>query len=136
MLFRSSVEAAVVRDQLGEGVEIGRLELGHLAPLLDRGHDLVLVADRLQHAGVGGEAGLAAPLARQAELLEQDRRELLRGADRELLAGQLEDLVLELVDLLGDAGRGLSQPVGVELYALQLQKIGRASCRERVSDTV
>jgi hypothetical protein len=34
-------------------VEVGRLELRDFAPLLDRGDDLVLVADRLQHAGVG-----------------------------------------------------------------------------------
>jgi hypothetical protein len=71
------VQAPVGADQLREGVEVGRLQLRHLAPLLDRRDDLVLVADRLQHAGVGREARLAAALARQAELLEQDRRQLL-----------------------------------------------------------
>ena len=55
------------------------------------------VADRLQHAGVGGEAGLAAALARQPELLEQDRAELLGRADDELLAGQVPDLALQAV---------------------------------------
>ena len=58
----------------GKRVEVGRLQLRELAPLLDRRDDLVLVADRLEHARVGGEAGLAAALARQPELLEQDRR--------------------------------------------------------------
>ena len=98
-------------DQRRQRVEVGALQLGQLSPPLDLLDDRVLVADRAQHARVGGEAGLAAPLARQLQLLEQDRAELLRGADRELLAGQLADLVLELVDLLGDA-RPRSRPAG------------------------
>ncbi len=61
----------------GEGVEVGRLELGQLAPGLDLGHDLVLGADRLEHAGVGGEARLAAPLLGQPELGEQHLGQLL-----------------------------------------------------------
>jgi hypothetical protein len=77
----------------------------------------VLVADRLQHARIGREAGLAAPLARQAELDEQHLRELLRGADHELLPRQLPDLALEL------GGRGAHPPArllesgGIELDA-------------------
>ncbi len=58
------------------------------------GHDLVLVADRLEHARVGREAGLAAALAREAELLEEDLAELLRRADQELLLGELENRAL------------------------------------------
>ena len=46
----------------------------------------MLVADRLQDARVGREAGLAAALLRQAELLEEHRAELLGRADDELLA--------------------------------------------------
>ena len=106
-----------VVDQLGEGVEVGRLELRDLAPLLDRRDDLVLVADRLQHAGVGREAGLAAALVRQAELVEQDRRELLRRADRELLAGQLPDSPLELDRALVEALADRAQALDVELDA-------------------
>ena len=83
--------------QLRQDVEVGLEELVELAPALDLGDDLVLVADRLQHAGVGREAGLAAALARQAELLEEHRAELLRRADDELLAGQRPDLALEVV---------------------------------------
>ena len=82
--------------QFGQRVEVGLGELGQLAVALDLGDDRVLVADRLQHAGVGAVAGLAAALARELELLEQDRAELLRRADHELLARELPDLALEL----------------------------------------
>ena len=101
-------------DQLREGVQVGRLELRHLAPLLDGRDDLVLVADRLEHARIRREAGLAAPLARQAELLEQDRRELLRGADRELLPGQVPDAPLQLHRALVEARADRAQPLDVE----------------------
>ena len=58
--------------QFGQRVEVGLDELRELPEALDLGDDRVLVADRLQHARVGAEAGLAAALAREAELLEQD----------------------------------------------------------------
>src|SRR5215210_3890593 len=96
VLDRRPVAAAVVADQLWEGIEVGRLELRDLAPLLDGGDDLVLAADRLEYAGIGREAGLAAALSREPELLEEDVRELLRRADRELLVGELPDAPLEL----------------------------------------
>ena len=70
----------------GQHVEVGLGELVELAPALDLRDDLVLVADRLEHARVGRVAGLAAALARQAELVEEDLAELLGRADRELLA--------------------------------------------------
>ena len=63
----------------------------------------MLVADRLQHAGVGREAGLAAALARQAEALEQHGAELLGRPDDELVAGQVPDLALQAGDLLAHA---------------------------------
>ena len=50
----------------GQHVEVGLGELVELAPALDLRDDLVLVADRLQHARVGREAGLAAALASTA----------------------------------------------------------------------
>ena len=96
-------------DQQRQRVEVGLRELGQLPPALDLGDDLVLGADRLQHAGVGRVAGLAAPLARQAELAEQDLLQLPGRAERELLPGQLVDLALERVGLgldpLGDLVR-------------------------------
>ena len=68
------MDAAGLRvDQVGEGVEVGALQLGQLAPGLDLLDDRVLVADLGEDAGVGREAGFAAALAGQAELLEEDR---------------------------------------------------------------
>ena len=70
--------------ELRQHVEVGLDELVELAPALDLRDDRVLVADRLQHARVGREAGLAAALLRQPELVEEDLAELLRRADHEL----------------------------------------------------
>ena len=81
-LQEGRVDARALVDLLGQHVEIGLVERRELAPALDLRHDLVLGADRLQHARVGRVAGLAAPLAREAELLEQDLAELLRRADQ------------------------------------------------------
>ena len=72
-------------DQLRQHVEVGLDELVELAPALDLGDDLVLVADRLQHARVGGEArSCRGACCDSPSLLEQDLAELLRRADREL----------------------------------------------------
>ena len=95
-LVEGRVDAAGLGvDQVRQRVEVGVLQLGQLAPGLDLLDDRVLVADLGEDAGVGREAGLAAALAGQAELLEEDRADLLRRADRELLPGQLVDLRLE-----------------------------------------
>ncbi len=99
------MDARLGSTMLGQHVEVGLDQRRELAPALDLRNDLVLGADRLQHAGVGRVAGLAATLARQAELLEQDLAELLRRADRELVAGELEDLAFEAADLLGARAR-------------------------------
>ncbi len=77
----------------------------------------MLVAQLAEHAGVGGEAGLAAALLGQTELVEEDGGELLGRADRELVAGELVDLRLELVDLLVHPGADLGEALGVELEA-------------------
>ena len=108
-LVEGGVQPAARVDQQRQRVEVGLRELGQLPPALDLGDDLVLVADRLQHAGVGRVAGLAAALARQPELAEQDLLELLGRAERELLAGELEDLSLELVRLGLDPRRDLAR---------------------------
>ena len=86
------MDARALVDLAGQHVEVGLDQRRELAPALDLRHDLVLGADRLQHARVGREAGLAAALAREAELLEQDLAELLGRGDHELLPGQHEDL--------------------------------------------
>ena len=109
-------------DQVGQRVEVGVLELGQLAPGLDLLDDRVLVADLGEDAGVGREAGFAAALAGQLELLEEDLADLLRRADRELLLGQLEDLLLQRLDPLAEAGADLGQALGVELQPLALHR--------------
>ena len=122
--------------ELRQDVEVGLHELVELAPALDLGDDRVLVADRLQHARVGREAGLAAALARQAELVEQDRAELLGRADGELLAGQLPDLALEVGDLVAHARADLAEALLVEPHAGDLhvaQHARRAAARPRPS---
>ena len=73
-LVEGRVQARVLVDQRRQRVEVGVLELGQLAPALDLGDDRVLVAELAEHPGVGGEAGLAAALLGQPELVEEDRR--------------------------------------------------------------
>ena len=82
----------------------------------------MLVADLGEDAGVGREAGFAAALAGQLELLEEDAADLLRRADRELLLGQLEDLLLQGLDPLAEAGADLGQALGVELQPLAFHR--------------
>jgi hypothetical protein len=95
-LAEGRVDPAVLGiDQPRQRVEVGVGELRDLAPALDLGDDLVLVADLGEDPGVGRVTGLAAPLSTQAEVVEEDLAELLRGADRELAAGERPDLGLE-----------------------------------------
>ena len=91
--------------ELGQRVEVGVLQLRQLAPALDLVDDLVLVADLGEDARVGREAGLAAPLLGQPELVEEHLAELLRRADRELAPGELVDLGLQRLDLLRPSRR-------------------------------
>ena len=109
-------------DQQRQRVEVGVLELGQLAPALDLLDDRVLVADLGEHAGVGGEPGLAAALLRQPELVEEDLAELLRRADRELAPGELEDLGLQRLDLLLHPVADLGQALDIELEADALHR--------------
>src|SRR6185312_15673898 len=77
----------------------------------------VLLSDRGEHPRVGGEAGLATALLRQAELFEQHLAQLLRRADRELLPRELPDLALERGDALAEARADLGEPRGVDPHA-------------------
>ena len=74
----------------------------------------MVVADRAKHARIGRVARLPLPAGGETELLEQDPRELLRRAELELLAGQLERRRLELLDALREPGGDLAHPVGVD----------------------
>ncbi len=57
---------------------------------------------------------------RQPELDEQDLPQLLGRADRELLAGQAVDVVLEVVQLAVDAVGDVAEALGVQAHALAL----------------
>ena len=106
--------------RLRQRVEVGVRQLRHLAPALDPRDDLVLVADLGEDPGIGREPGLPPPLAAQAELLEQDLPELLRGPDRELAPGQLPDLRLQGLGLAGELLGDRRELGRVELDALAL----------------
>ena len=93
------MNAPAVGDQQRKGVEVGLRELGQLAPALDLGDHRVLTTDRLKHSRVGRVAGLAAPLAREAELAEQDLLQLLRRSKDESFSNHVEDLPLQIVGL-------------------------------------
>src|SRR6185312_2064456 len=71
------VQAPVFGDQRRQRAEVSVQELRVLAPLLDHTDDLVLAADRAEHARVGRVAGLALAARRQLQLLEEDARDLL-----------------------------------------------------------
>ena len=101
-------------DQTGEREEVGVEELRQLPPLLDDGHDRVVVADRAEHARVGRVAGLPLAAGRETELLEQDARELLRRAELELLAREVERARLELLDPLVEPGGDLAHAIRVD----------------------
>src|SRR5206468_6076125 len=90
--------------------------------LLDHADELVLAADRAEHTAVGRVAGLALAAGREAELLEQDVRDLLRRAEHELLARELVRLRLELLDAVRESRRDLAHPVGVDLDAGALHR--------------
>ena len=65
--------------QLRQGVDVRALELAEHPVLQHQRHHRVVVAEFLQHGGVGAEAGFGAPgfLAIQAEGVEQELSELL-----------------------------------------------------------
>ena len=116
------MDPRVLVDEAGEHVEVGLDQCRELPPALDARHDHVLGADRLQHAGVRGVARLAAALAREAELLEEDLPELLGGGDQELLFGEREDLAFELRDLLAHTLRHLLQAGHVQAHPGELHR--------------
>ena len=117
-LVEGRVQASVVLgEQLRQRTEIGVDQLRELAPLLEHADDLVLAANRAEHARVGRVAGLALAAGCQAEHLEEDPRHLLRRAEHELLARELVRLRLQLLEPVGEPRRDLAHPVGVDLDA-------------------
>src|SRR5207302_1721974 len=111
------VQPAVLSEQRRQRPEVRVEQLRQFAPLLDDLDDRMLVPDRAQHARVRRVAGLALPPRRQLELLEEDARELLRRAEHELLARELERLRLELLDSVREPRRDLPHAIRVDLDA-------------------
>ena len=96
---------------LAQSLHIGGVQLGELAVVQHRPHDLVLGAQLLQHVHIGGPARLGFLHRGQAQLVEQDVPQLLGGEDVELLPRQAVDLRLQGVDarleLPAEVGQGL-----------------------------
>src|SRR5205814_10562412 len=91
-------------DERAESLGVGRPQLLDLAVLEDLVDHRMDATELLEHCRVGREAGRGPAAAGQLELLEQQRRELLRRVDRELvtdgvvcLAPDARDLTRELV---------------------------------------
>ena len=80
------VHAAVPLAQRAQRIQIGRLNLGHLAIFENQTHDLVVASKLLEFLGVGGVVatlGLLQALGGQAHHVEQDMAELHRTRDVE-----------------------------------------------------
>jgi hypothetical protein len=103
------------RDQARQRLQVCVEQLGVLAPLLDHGDDLVLLADRTEHLRVRRVAGLALSPGREAELLEEHASDLLRRAEHELLARELVRADLELFDAIRESRGDLAHAVLVDL---------------------
>ena len=110
-LLVGGVQAALRIHQARQRVDVGRLQLRDLPVLEDEADHLVLVAQLLQDRCIGRAAGPRALRRRQRELVEQDRLELARRADVELVPDQRVDPGLEVgerrAELLAHGGERL-----------------------------
>ena len=108
-------------DHVGQGVDVGRLELGHLSVLEDLVYHGVDAAQRLQSVGVGGiMASLGAPGVRQPQFLEQQVTELGRRVEVYLVSYGGIDPRLDLSHLPEHVSRHLMQHTRVQLDAVPL----------------
>ena len=119
-LVEAGVDAPVPRDLGQEAVAVGRAQLLHL-PIAQEGiDDRVLTAESLQRGSVGGVAGLRLLLRRQPELVEQHRAQLLGRVDPELHPGQVLDLTVQALDLVGQGPHDRRQVVDIDTDARHL----------------
>src|SRR5204862_5186117 len=99
-LLKRRVDAARLGiDEPAEPFRVGRAELLDLAVLEDLLDHRVRAAELFEDGGVGREAGARPPAARELQLLEQERLELLRRVQAELVADHGERFLLDARDL-------------------------------------
>src|SRR5659263_275387 len=118
-LVEGRVEAPGVGvGQPGKRLEVGSRQLGQLAVGLDLFDDRVPVPQVLEDGGVGGITGFGLFPRRQPQFFKQDGGELLGRVDVEIIfAGELVDLVAELVEPVGYARSQLAQAGQVDADA-------------------
>ena len=98
-----------------QGVGIGALQLGQLAPVQDGAGQGVVLGQVLQHAGVGAPLAAGGLLAAgQVHLAEQDLADLSGTADVEGAPGQLVRLLLQLGHALAESRGQGAQPVRID----------------------
>ena len=115
---------------VGQRVDVGALELGELAVLDDLGRERMWSGEFFEDVGVGAGAGLGFLDDRQPQLVEQDFRELLGRVDVERVAGELFDLLFELL-------QPLAVPIAelAETVASTLMPLNSRSARTSISGT-
>ncbi len=91
------MDASVRADDLQKAVRIGGFELGELAVFEHVAHD-GLIAELIEHIGIGAPAGLGLFPAGESELFKKHRAELLRGLDVELFPRLCPDGLAQRVD--------------------------------------
>lgn len=78
------MDASVRADDLQKAVRVGGFELGELAVFEHMAHD-GLIAELIEHIGIGAPAGLGLFPAGETELFKKHGAELFRGLDVEFL---------------------------------------------------
>ena len=119
-LLERRVDTTVGTDQRRERVGVGAAQLLHLAIAQQVFDDRVLVGHLLERVGVGGRAGLRLLHRDEAELLEENRAELRRGVDVELLPRVRVDPMDEHLALLREVGRQGVEELAVDADAGRL----------------
>ena len=118
------MHATVTTAQRAQRVQIGRLNLGLLAPVQNQAHDLVVAGKVAQHLGVGrivAALGLFEALGRKPHNIKQHVRELHGAADvKGLVASQVANAALNLGNLGRQALGQTVQAVGVHEHARAL----------------
>ena len=119
-LVERRVYARVGRAQQWQGIYIGALQLGELAPLEDEVDDRMLATQSFQRVGVGAASGLGLAPAREAEIVVEEPPELLRAAGVERVPGDLLDLALDLGDPCMHLGADRPEEVAIYGDSLHL----------------